>query len=194
MGTIVVTEFVSLDGVMEDPGGAEGTPHGGWSMPYWNDEIGAFKKEELFTADAMLLGRVTYEGFAAAWPSMSDPDGFADRMNSIPKYVVTSTLDSLTWKNSTRLGGDAATAVGALKDRVEGNILVGGSATLVHELTRQGLVDEFRLVVYPVSLGGGKRVFADGTDGVYTSLELSYEQRTSSGAVLLSYRTKSEQQ
>jgi dihydrofolate reductase len=190
MGKIVVSEFVSLDGVMEDPGGAEGTPHGGWTIPYWNDEIATFKKEELFAAESMLLGRVTYDGFAAAWPTMSDADGFADRMNSIAKYVVTSRLDTLTWSNSARLEGDVASAVRALKDRVEGSILVGGSATLVHALVRHSLVDEFRLVVCPVSLGGGKRVF---DDGVYTRLELTDEQRTSTGAVLLSYRAQSEQ-
>ena len=188
MGKIVVTEFVSLDGVMEDPGGAEGTPHGGWTIPYWNDDIAAFKKDELDAADAMLLGRVTYSGFAAAWPTMTDEAGFADRMNSIPKYVVTSTLDTLTWNNSTRLEGDVATAVRALKDRVEGSILVGGSATLVHELTRHGLVDEYRLVVYPVVLGRGKRVF----DDAYAKLQLTYELRTGTGALLLSYGALSE--
>src|SRR6202022_3886153 len=117
MGQVIVSEFVSLDGVMEDPGGAEGTPHGGWTIPYWNDEIAAFKKEELFAADAMLLGRVTYQGFAAAWPAMTDEQGFADRMNGIAKYVVTSTLATLSWNNSTRLEGDVATAVGTLKRR-----------------------------------------------------------------------------
>jgi dihydrofolate reductase len=187
MGKIVVTEFMSLDGVMEDPGGAEGTAHGGFTIPYWNDEIAQFKKEELFAADAMLLGRLTYDGFAAAWPAMTDEEGFADRMNSIAKYVVTSKSDTLTWNNSTRLEGDVATAVSALKDRVEGDILVGGSATVVHELARQGLVDEYRLVVYPVSIGGGKHVFDDGT---YSKLELTYERRTSTGALLLSYRVQ----
>ncbi|MDQ6614324.1 MAG: dihydrofolate reductase family protein [Actinomycetota bacterium] len=189
MGKIVVTEFVSLDGVMEDPGGAEGTPHGGWTIPYWNDEISEFKKDELFAAEAMLLGRVTYEGFAAAWPAMTDEAGFADRMNGIAKYVVTSTLDTLTWNNSTRLEGDGATAVRSLKEQVEGNILVGGSATLVHGLAQHGLVDEYRLVVYPVSLGGGKRVFADRT---FTKLDLTLEQRTSTGAILLAYHVQSE--
>jgi dihydrofolate reductase len=189
MGKIVVTEFVSLDGVMEDPGGAEGTPHGGWTIPYWNDEIAAFKKEELVAADSMLLGRVTYDGFAAAWPAMSDPDGFADRMNSIAKYVVTSRLDTLTWSNSTRLDGEVDYAVRALKDRVDGSILVGGSATLVQALIRHALVDEFRLVVYPVSLGAGKRVF---DDGLYTRLELTDAQRTSTGAILLCYRAQNE--
>jgi dihydrofolate reductase len=188
MGKIVVTEFVSVDGVMEDPGGAEGTPHGGWTMPYWNDEIAAFKKEELFAAEAMLLGRVTYEGFAAAWPAMSDPDGFADRMNGIAKYVVSSTLDTLTWSNSTRLEGDPATSVGTLKKSVDGTILVGGSATLVHGLAEHGLVDEYRLVVYPVTLGAGKRLFGD-----YTKLDLTSEQRTSTGALLLTYRVQPEQ-
>jgi dihydrofolate reductase len=190
MGTIVVSEFVSADGVMEDPGGAEGTPHGGWTMPYWNDEIAEFKKEELFAAEAMLLGRRTYEGFAAAWPSMTDEAGFADRMNGIAKYVVTSTLDTLDWNNSTPLGGDPAAAVAALREQVAGNILVAGSATLVHELARHGLVDEYRLVVYPIILGGGKRLFGDGT---YTKLDLANEQRTSTGALLLAYRAQPDQ-
>ena len=189
MGRIVVTEFVSLDGVIEDPGGAEGTPHGGWTIPYWNDEIAAFKTEELFDAEALLLGRVTYQGFAAAWPGMKDEAGFADRMNGIAKHVVTSTLSDLTWSNSTRLDGDVATSVGALRTGLEGNVLVNGSATLVHELARQGLVDEYRLVVYPLSLGGGKRLFGDDT---YVKLDLTYEQRTSSGAVLLTYRVPPE--
>ena len=187
MGNIVVSEFVSVDGVMEDPGGAEGTPHGGWTIPYWNEEIAAFKKEELFAAEAMLLGRVTYEGFAAAWPAMTDEAGFAERMNGISKYVVTSTLDTLTWSNSTRLEGDVATAVGALKSGLEGSVLVGGSATLTRTLAEHGLVDEYRLVVYPVSLGAGKRLFGD-----YTKLDLTYEQRTSTGAVLLAYRVQPE--
>jgi dihydrofolate reductase len=121
---------------------------------------------------------------------MTDEEGFADRMNAIAKYVVTSTLDGLTWNNSTPLEGDVAKAVGALKERVEGSILVAGSASLVHELAHHGLVDEYRLVVYPVSLGAGKRVFGDGT---HTTLELTYEQGTSSGAVLLAYRVPSEQ-
>jgi dihydrofolate reductase len=184
MGKVVVTEFVSLDGVMEDPGGAEGTPHGGWTIPYWNDEISSFKKEELFAAEAMLLGRVTYEGFAAAWPAMRDEAGFADRMNGIAKHVVTSTLTDLAWNNSTRLVGDVATAVAALKDETKGNVLVQGSATLVHELAKVGLVDEYRLVMYPVSLGGGKRLFGDG---IFTKLDLTYEERTPSGAILLAY-------
>jgi dihydrofolate reductase len=190
MGKIIVSEFVSLDGVMEDPGGAEGTPHGGWTMPYWNDDIAKFKKEELFGAEAMLLGRVTYDGFAAAWPSMSDPDGFADLMNSIAKYVVTSRTDTLSWNNSTRLEGDLGTAIRGLKDRVEGSILVAGSATLVHELARHGLVDDYRLVVYPVCLGGGKRIFDDAT---YTTLQLTSAGGTSTGAVLLTYGVVSEQ-
>ncbi len=184
MGKIVVTEFVSLDGVVEDPGGAEGTPHGGWTMPYWNDEIAAFKLEELLDAEAMLLGRVTYSGFAAAWPAMQDPGGFADRMNGLPKYVVTSTLSDLAWNNSTRLVGDVATAVGALKEQVAGTILLAGSATLANELARLGLVDEYRLVVYPIALGDGKRLF----DRTYRPLELTDMKRTSSGALLLTYR------
>ena len=164
-------------------------PHGGWSMPYWNDDIAAFKTEELLGAEAMLLGRVTYEGLAAAWPTMKDEEGFAERMNGIPKYVVTSTLGTLEWSNSTRLDGDVGPSVGGLKDRVGGTILVNGSARLVHELGRLGLVDEYRLVVYPVVLGSGKRVF----DGTFTKLDLTFERRTSTGAVLIDYQIAAEQ-
>jgi dihydrofolate reductase len=184
MGKVIVSEFVSLDGVMEDPGGSEGTPHGGWTVPYWCDEIGAFKGTELSDADALLLGRVTYDGFAAAWPSMGG-DEFGDRMNGIAKYVVTSSGDGLTWNNSHRLDGDAATAVADLKQRLDGDLLVGGSAKLAQSLAAAGLVDGYRLVVYPVALGSGKRVFGDA--GSLQKLVLTSQSPTSSGAVLLTY-------
>jgi dihydrofolate reductase len=161
MGKIVVTEFISLDGVVEDPGGAEGYEHGGWSFTFdQGDEGRKFKLDELMAADAQLLGRVTYEGFAKAWPTMEDPLGFAGKMNSMPKYVVSSTLAEPSWNNSTilRSAGDAA----ALKDQYEGDILIAGSATLVRGLTDLGLVDEYRLMVFPLILGTGKRLF-DGT-------------------------------
>jgi dihydrofolate reductase len=162
VGRIVVTEFVSLDGVMEDPGGSEGFEHGGWSFESnRGDEGDKFKLDEVLEAEAQLLGRVTYEGFAAAWPSITDEAGFADKMNSMPKYVVSSTLAEPTWNNSTVLEGDAVEAVAKLKREVDGVILVAGSARLVQTLVEHDLVDEVRLMVYPVVLGSGKRLFGE---------------------------------
>jgi len=163
MGRIVVSEFVSLDGVMEDPGGSEGTPAGGWACRFERGADGdAYKLEELRDAEAMLLGRVTYEGFAAAWPSIEDEQGFAEKMNGMPKYVVSSTLERADWQNSTILPGDPVAEVTALKARLAGNILVAGSTSLVHALHDAGLIDEYRLMIYPTVLGSGKRLFRDG--------------------------------
>lgn len=163
MGRIVVSEFVSLDGVMEDPGGSEGTPAGGWAFRFERGADGdAYKLEELRVAEAMLLGRVTYEGFAAAWPSIEDEQGFAEKMNGMPKYVVSSTLERADWQNSTILPGDPVAEVTALKRRLAGSILVAGSMSLVHTLHDAGLVDEYRLMIYPTVLGSGKRLFRDG--------------------------------
>jgi dihydrofolate reductase len=157
MGTIVVTEFISLDGVFEDPGGAEGYEHGGWSFTFdQGDEGRQFKLDELLAADAQLLGRVTYEGFAKAWPAMTDPFGFAEKMNAMPKYVVSATLTDPAWHNSTVIGLDEAAK---LKDQYSGDILVAGSGQLVRGLTGLGLVDEYRLMVFPVILGTGRRLF-----------------------------------
>jgi dihydrofolate reductase len=163
MGKIVVSEFVSLDGVMEDPGGSEGTPHGGWAFKFERGADGdTYKLEELRDAEAMLLGRVTYEGFAKAWPSITDEQGFAAKMNSMPKYVVSSSLENADWENSTILRGDAVAEVTELKRKLAGNILVAGSTSLVHALHDAGLIDEYRLMIYPTVLGGGKRLFRDG--------------------------------
>jgi dihydrofolate reductase len=163
MGRIVVTEFVSMDGVMEDPGGSESFRHGGWSFEVSRgDEGDKFKLDETMASDALLLGRATYEGFAEAWPTR---DGeFADRFNSMPKYVVSSTLENPEWTNSTVLEGDLGEAVAKLKEEHEGDIVVHGSATLVQALVESGLVDELRLMVYPVVLGTGKRVFGETSD------------------------------
>jgi dihydrofolate reductase len=162
VGRIVVTEFVSLDGVMEDPGGSEGFEHGGWSFEInRGDEGDKFKLDEVLEAEAQLLGRVTYEGFAAAWPSITDEAGFADKMNSMPKYVVSSTLAEPTWNNSTVLEGDVVEAVAKRKQEVDGVILIAGSARLVQTLVEHDLVDEVRLMVYPVVLGSGKRLFGE---------------------------------
>ncbi len=163
MGRIVVTEFVSLDGVMEDPGGAENFKHGGWSFEIARGEEGdKFKLDEAFSSEALLLGRVTYQGFAEAWPAREGE--FADKFNSMPKYVVSSTLDEPEWNNSTVLKGDVAQEVGKLRQEQDGDIVVHGSALLVQTLIEHDLVDEFRLMVYPVVLGGGKRLFGETTD------------------------------
>jgi dihydrofolate reductase len=163
MGRIVVTEFVSLDGVIEDPGGAEGFKHGGWTFEIGRgDEGDKFKLDETRESEALLLGRVTYEGFAEAWPSRSGE--FADKFNSMPKYVVSSTLDEAEWNNSTVLEGDVAEAVSKLRQRLDGDIVVHGSAQLVQTLLEHDLVDELRLMVFPVVLGSGKRLFGDTSD------------------------------
>ena len=163
MGRIVVTEFVSLDGVMEDPGGAENFKHGGWSFEIARGEEGdKFKLDEAFASEALLLGRVTYEGFAAAWPSREGE--FADKFNSMPKYVVSSTLDEPGWNNSTVLKGDVAEEVEKLRREQDGDIVVHGSARLAQTLIEHDLVDEFRLMVYPLVLGSGKRLFGETSD------------------------------
>ncbi|MBN9619989.1 MAG: dihydrofolate reductase [Actinobacteria bacterium] len=162
MGRIVVSEFVSLDGVMEDPGGAEGYRHGGWALGFDRGPSGdAFKLDELLAAEVMLLGRVTYQGFAAAWPSREDEQGFAAKMNGMPKYVVSTTLTSADWNNSTVLSGDPIEEITALTARTTGDLLVAGSAQLVQLLAAHDLVDEYRLMIFPTLLGAGKRLFAD---------------------------------
>jgi dihydrofolate reductase len=163
MGRLVVTEFVSLDGVFEDPGGAEGYEHGGWTFEYDRGEDGnKFKLDELMEAQVHLLGRKTYEGFAAAWPSREGP--FADRLNSDPNVVVSSTLTDPSWQNTTVVAGDVVEAVSRLKDETDGVILVAGSGSLVGTLLGADRVDELRLMVFPTILGRGKRLFPDGID------------------------------
>ena len=163
MGRIVVTEFISLDGVVEDPGGAEDFKYGGWSFEFSRgDEGDKFKLDEAMNANALLLGRVTYQGFADAWPQR---DGeFADKFNSMPKYVVSSTLREPEWNNSTVLAGDLGQAVDELRRKHDGDIVVHGSAQLVQELLERDLVDELRLMVFPVVLGSGKRLFGATSD------------------------------
>jgi len=162
MGKIVVSEFVSLDGVIEDPGGSEAFERGGWAFEFGRGAEGdQYKVDELFASDALLLGRVTYEGFAAAWPGRSDEAGFADKFNSMPKYVVTATLNEpLSWQNSTAIRGNVAEEVARLKERYD-YIMVNGSAQLAQTLAAHNLVDEYRLMVFPVVLGGGKRLFTE---------------------------------
>jgi dihydrofolate reductase len=165
MGKVAVTEFVTLDGIFEDPGGAEDFEHGGWSFKFNRGREGdKFKFDELMASDAQLLGRVTYKGFAKAWPSMTGMGEFGERMNGMPKYVVSSTLapEDATWENSTVIGDDIAGQVSDLKERLSGDILVAGSANLVQTLARHDLVDEYRLMVFPVVLGSGRRLFGDG--------------------------------
>jgi dihydrofolate reductase len=163
VGRIVVTEFVSLDGVMEAPGGGEDYKHGGWSFEIARGEEGdKFKLDETMASEALLLGRKTYEGFAAAWPSREGE--FADKFNTMPKYVVSSSLDDPEWNNSTVLKGDVAEAVAKLRREQDGDIVVHGSARLVQTLVEHDLVDEYRLMVFPVVLGSGKRLFGETSD------------------------------
>jgi len=163
MGRIVVTEFVSLDGVMEAPGGGEDFRHAGWTFEISRgDEGDKFKIDETFASDALLLGRKTYEGFAAAWPSVEGE--FADKFNSMPKYVFSNTLERAEWNNSTILSGDFATEIAKLKQDVDGVILVAGSCQLVQGLIEHDLLDELRLMVFPVILGSGKRLFGEAED------------------------------
>jgi dihydrofolate reductase len=186
MGRIVVTEFISVDGVIESPGPVEGYKHAGWTFEFDRGEEGnQFKVDELFESEAQLLGRVTYEGFAAAWPKMEGMGEFGEKMNNMPKYVYSSTLRSASWNNSTILRGDLAEEMTKLKREVDGVILVAGSAQLAQGLMRHGLVDELRLMVFPLILGSGKRLFADDTDK--TILRLVGSKTVGDGVVILTY-------
>jgi len=186
MGKIVVTEFVSLDGVIEDPGGSEDYRHGGWTFEVDRGKEGdEFKLGELEEAEAQLLGRVTYEGFAAAWPTREDPGGFAEKMNSMPKYVVSSTLQEASWNNSTILSGDLAEEIAHLRGEIDGVILVAGSAQLVQGLLEHDLVDELRLMVFPVLLGEGKRLFGDVSEK--KPLRLTDSKTVGAGISILTY-------
>jgi dihydrofolate reductase len=163
MGRIVVTEFISLDGVVEDPGGAEDFKYGGWSFEFSRGDDGdQFKLDETRNSAALLLGRRTYEGFADAWPSREGE--FADLFNNLPKYVVSSTLKDPEWTNTTVIDGDLGDEVAKLRDQLDGDIVVHGSAQLVQGLVENGLVDELRLMVFPVVLGAGKRLFGETSD------------------------------
>jgi dihydrofolate reductase len=188
MGRIVVTEFVSLDGVMEDPGGSESFEHGGWSFQFSRGEEGdRFKLDETMGSEALLLGRVTYEGFAAAWPSREGE--FADRFNTMPKYVVSSTLRDPEWANTTVIAGDVVEAVTRLKQEQDGEVVVHGSAMLAQALIDADLVDELRLMVFPVVLGGGKRLF--GESGM-KRLQLADSKSVGDGVMILVYRPAEE--
>ncbi len=182
MGRIVVTEFVSLDGVVEAPGGGEGFRHDGWSFEIdRGDEGNQFKLEETMSSEALLLGRNTYEGFAAAWPSR---DGeFADKFNTMPKYVVSSTLEAPEWNNTTVLAGELAEEVARVRAAHEGNVVVHGSPQLVQGLLELDLVDELRLMVFPVVLGTGKRLFGETSDK--KPLRLASSQTVGDGVSIL---------
>jgi|ERR671922_1234277 dihydrofolate reductase len=189
MAHIIVTEFVSLDGVMEDPGGAEVFEHGGWALEISRGEEGdKFKLDETMESDALLLGRVTYEGFAAAWPEREGE--FADKFNSMPKYVVSSTLDSPGWNNSTVLKGNVVESVSRLRDELKGTIALHGSGQLARTLLEHDHVDELRLMVFPVLLGGGKRLFGEGG---MKRLQLAESRTVGDGVAILVYRRGSEE-
>jgi dihydrofolate reductase len=191
MAKLVVTEFVSLDGVMEDPGGSEHSKHGAWTFQFDRGAEGdKFKLDELHASDAQLLGRVTYQGFAKAWPTVKDEQGFADRMNSMRKYVVSTTLsdDEATWDNTVVIRGDVADEIARLKAEPGGDIVVHGSCSLVHFLAEHGLVDEYRLMVFPIVLGSGKRLFTETSET--TRLVLTDSRTVGDGILLLTYRTQ----
>jgi dihydrofolate reductase len=189
MGRIVVTEFISLDGVVEDPGGAENTRHGGWTFRFNDPEGMKFKLAEVQQAGSQLLGRVTYEGFAAAWPDRTDEAGFADKMNAMKKYVVSSTLKDPGWHNTEVLGPDLAAEIERIKAQEDGDILVAGSIRLVQGLLAEDLVDELRLMVFPIILGSGRRLWAESEDDI--TLGLAGVQRLDSGTVILTYGRRS---
>jgi dihydrofolate reductase len=184
MGRIVVTEFLSLDGVMEGPGGDNDFVRGAWSFEFNRGAEGdQFKRDETMASDAMLLGRRTYEGFANAWPQREGE--FADKFNSMPKYVVSSTLGDPEWTNTTVLDGDLTDAVSEIKDRHDRDILVHGSAQLVQDLIERNLVDELHLMVFPVVLGTGKRLFGDTTD--MKPLKLAESKVVGDGVAIMVY-------
>ena len=190
MARIVVTEFVSLDGVMEDPGGAENYRYGGWTFQFDRGEAGdRFKLDETLDAEALLLGRVTYEGFAAAWPSREGE--FADKFNSMRKYVISSTLDKAEWNNSTVLRGDVVEEVSRLRRAPGGNIVIHGSGRLVQTLIEHDLIDELRLMVFPVVLGTGKRLF--GETGDKKRLRLTDSKMVGDGIAILVYEPAPKQ-
>jgi dihydrofolate reductase len=185
MGRIIVTEFMSLDGVVEDPGGAEDFKYGGWSFEISRgDEGDRFKLDETMSSAGLLLGRKTYDGFADAWPSREGD--FADKFNNMPKYVVSSTLDNPEWTNTTVLKGDVAEEVAKLKQEQDGDLVVHGSVQLAQTLLEHDLVDELRLMVFPVVLGAGKRLFGDTRDK--KPLQLVNSKIVGDGVAILVYQ------
>jgi dihydrofolate reductase len=187
VGRIVVTEFVSLDGVVEDPGGSEDFKHSGWTFDFERGEEGErFKLVETRASDALLLGRVTYEGFADAWPSREGE--FADKFNSMRKYVVSSTIGEPSWTNTTVLTGDLEEEVPKLREAHDGDIVVHGSPQLAQTLLEHDLVDELRLMMFPVVLGTGKRLFGETTDK--KPLKLVDSRTVGDGVAILAYQPR----
>lgn len=186
MGRLVVTEYVTLDGVIEDPGGQSTFKDDNWHFPFWSDDVRTWKHEELMEADAYLLGRRTYEEFAGAWPHMTDETGFAARMNHMPKYVVSTTLTEAEWENSCIVMGDIAQAVAALKQQVDRDILVAGSGQLVRRLHQHDFIDEYRLLIHPIVVGRGAPFFNDLK--ARRTLSLVETKAFERGIVLLRYR------
>jgi dihydrofolate reductase len=185
MRKVIAAEYLSLDGVTEDPGPIGEFQHRGWTMPYWNDELAKYQSDLLFTSDALLLGRVTYEEFVAAW-SLRSGDPFTDQMNSLPKFVASRTLrEPLAW-NSTLLKGEIAEEVQKLKRQAGGDILIYGSGELVNTLMRRNLIDVYRVMLHPLVLGSGKRFFKDG--GGKTTFVLTDAKTTSTGVLVLTYQ------
>jgi dihydrofolate reductase len=188
MGKVAVSTFVRLDEVMQDPGGVGEFDRGGWQIRFFDDRAGAIAKEGLFAADALPLGRITYEHFAAAWPEMTDEEGFADRMNSIPEFVASTTLSDARW-NATVIEGDVPSEVAKLKE--EQDLLVMGSGQLVQTLREHGLVDEYEIWIHPIVLGAGKRLFQDGPDA--TKLRLTDSKSTGTGITVLAYAVEHDE-
>lgn len=186
MSKLVVSQFVTVDGVIEDPGGSEDFEHGGWSFKFERGDDGdKFKMDEVMASDALLLGRKTFEGFAEAWPSREGD--FADKFNNMPKYVVSTTLENPEWNNSTVIKRDVAEEVSKLKEKEGGDILVNGSVQLIETLLENDLVDEWRLMVFPVVLGSGKRLF--GETSAPATLKLADSKPVGpDGVVILTYR------
>lgn len=184
MGRIIVTEFISLDGVVEAPGGEPGHRHTGWVLHFQDDAQYQHSFDEVRASEALLLGRKTYESFAGAWPTYTGD--FADKMNQMPKFVASTTLTSLDWENSTLLSGDFIEAIEALKRDIPGDILVTGSRTLVASLKLHHLIDEYRLMLFPIILGSGFRLFDDSLEA--TKLSLTGLKTLPSGAVVLIYQ------
>lgn len=190
MRKVIVSEFLTVDGVMQAPGDTdedrrEGFEHGGWQAPYFDEVMGNAVSEGIDAADGLLLGRRTYDLFAAFWPNQ--PDDFAGTMNGIPKFVASRTLEEpLKWENSTLLKGDAAKAVATLKEQSGGNLLVIGSGDFAQTLMQNGLVDEYQLMVHPVVLGSGARLFREETPRI--ALRLTDSKTTGTGALILTYQ------
>jgi len=180
MRKVVLTEFLSLDGVMEAPDQ--------WHFPFWSDEMGQYKLDEMMASDALLLGRVTYEGIAAAWPNYEDEAGFADRMNGVPKHVVSTTLDNPEWNNSSVIKENVAAEIRKLKEGDGGDILICGSAALTQSLMDEDVIDEYRLMIHPVVVGKGKHIF--GNRDAVKSMDLVKTDPLPNGVIVLTYAPK----